>query len=51
VLNGFDDATRAAHAEFGHDGTRVMAEDPFGHLKADVLELDGLADWLFAPKL
>jgi 2-polyprenyl-6-methoxyphenol hydroxylase-like FAD-dependent oxidoreductase len=50
ILTGFDDATRAAHAEFGHDGTKVMAEDPFRHLASDVLELDGLASWPFAPK-
>lgn len=49
ALSGFDDATRAAHAEFGHDGTRVLAADPFRHLASDVLELDGLAAWPFAP--
>jgi 2-polyprenyl-6-methoxyphenol hydroxylase-like FAD-dependent oxidoreductase len=45
VLRAYDDATRAAHAEFGHDGTRVLAEDPFRGEGVDVLELTKLAEW------
>jgi 2-polyprenyl-6-methoxyphenol hydroxylase-like FAD-dependent oxidoreductase len=45
LLAGYDDATPAAHAEFGHDGSKTMAADPFGGLGVDVLELDGLSSW------
>lgn len=45
LLDRYADATRAAHAEFGHDGTIVLADDPFRGLGQDVLELDGLAAW------
>jgi 2-polyprenyl-6-methoxyphenol hydroxylase-like FAD-dependent oxidoreductase len=45
ILDGYDAATRAAHAEFGHDGTRVLADDPFRHLDQDVLELGRLTAW------
>ncbi len=45
ILQAYDDATRAAHAEFGHDGTRVLAQDPFRGEGVDVLELTKLAEW------
>lgn len=45
ILSGFDEATLAAHAEFGHDGTRVLAEDPFRGEGVDVLELTKLDAW------
>lgn len=45
LLDEYDVATRAAHAEFGHDGTRVLADDPLRGLGADVLELDRLDAW------
>ena len=45
VLGAYDTATLAAHAAFGHDGTRVLASDPFRHLDRDVLELGRLAAW------
>ena len=45
VLRAFDTATLAAHAEFGHDGTRVLAEDPFRGEGVDVLELTKLDAW------
>jgi 2-polyprenyl-6-methoxyphenol hydroxylase-like FAD-dependent oxidoreductase len=44
-LDAYDTATLAAHAEFGHDGTRVLASDPFRHLEQDVLELGTLDAW------
>jgi 2-polyprenyl-6-methoxyphenol hydroxylase-like FAD-dependent oxidoreductase len=45
ILSGYDEATLAAHAQFGHDGSRTLAADPFGSLGVDVLELDGLGSW------
>jgi 2-polyprenyl-6-methoxyphenol hydroxylase-like FAD-dependent oxidoreductase len=45
LLAAYDDATRAAHAEFGHDGTRVLAEDPFRGEGVDVLHLTELDAW------
>ncbi len=49
ILAAYDEATLAAHAQFGHDGTRVLADDPLRHLDADVLELDGLTAWPAPP--
>ena len=43
------DATLAAHAEFGHDGTVVCASDRFRHLQRDVIELTAIDDWPLDP--
>jgi 2-polyprenyl-6-methoxyphenol hydroxylase-like FAD-dependent oxidoreductase len=45
LLDAYDRATLAAHAEYGHDGTRVLAEDPFRHLQSDAIELTALDTW------
>ncbi|MCW2928682.1 MAG: hypothetical protein JWM86_2650 [Thermoleophilia bacterium] len=45
ILGTFDAETLAAHAEFGHDGTRVLASDPFRGEGVDVLELTKLDRW------
>jgi hypothetical protein len=45
LYESYDEATRAAHAQYGHDGTIVKAQDPFAGLGIDTLELDGLATW------
>ncbi len=49
LLRAYDEATLAAHAEFGHDGTRVLAEDPFRGAGVDVLELTKLDAWPSPP--
>ncbi len=45
TLAAYSDATLAAHAKYGHDGSRVMTEDRFRHLDSDVLELTQLDAW------